>query len=155
MPSASCAQLMTFFTMRNTPQEGIFKDTLKGSFARFCMSDTLPDIVLLESGHVCFSFAENPLQIWQKPEGPKGNHCNSHAAPDSWQHASIETVPQSPLLPDVSDHGNMQKQFLSLDVLNRFKGKMHLGLEGSRRWQRQPRSSAARTAVEILSYISK
>jgi len=132
MPSASHAQLTTFFSARTPLQKGIFKDALKGSSARFFTSDTFPAIVLLEGGHVCFSLARSPLQIWQKREGPRGNHGNSHAAPSSWQHASIETTLQRPLLPDISDLGNLQ----TLDLLNRFKHNMHLGLKGSRRWQR-------------------
>lgn len=135
MPSAFYAQLMTLH-YKKSPTRGDFQDALKNSSAKFFTSDTLPDIVLLERGHVCFSLAESPLQIWQKREGPKGNHGNSHAAPNSWQDASIETTPQRPLLPDISDPRNLQKQFLTLDFLKRFKHKMHLGLKGSRRWQR-------------------
>lgn len=80
--------------------------------ARFFSSDTLPDIVLLERSHVCFSLAESPLQIWQKQEGLKGNHGYSHGAPVSWQRASVETILQRPFLLDIADPGNLQKKII-------------------------------------------
>lgn len=99
---------MTFFSTRNPQQKGIFKkNALKALLQGFFLSDTLPDIVLLEWSHVCFSLTESPLQLWQKGDGPKGNRGSSHADPKSWQYASIETGLQGPLLPDRSDPGNL------------------------------------------------
>lgn len=152
---------MIVFSTRNPLQEGLFlkmlwKDLLQGFF----LSDTLPDIVLLEWSHVCFSLTESPLQFWQKQEGPKGNHGSSHADPRSWQHASIETGLQRPLLPDRSDPGNLSKQFLGLNLLNKYK--VHFGLKGSQKCSSQglPHQELlslrnTENCLSILSYISK